>query len=198
MHHVYETNAFVLRNIPQGEADAFLTLFTEELGLIRAIAQGIRYEKSKLRFGTQNLSMCHVSLVRGKGMWRLTNASPLESNFANLKPEITSVIARIFKLLERLVIGESGDNKLFSIIHSGIIFLKQNQDKENFNKELILDIEAVIVLRILNRLGYIGSTEQINFYILNDSWDGEVIEKMKEERRHALQIINSGIRESQL
>ena len=45
MHHIYETNAFVLKNIPHGEADAMLTLFTEELGLIRALAQGIRYEK---------------------------------------------------------------------------------------------------------------------------------------------------------
>lgn len=198
MHHIYETNAFVLKNTPYGEADAMLTLFTEELGLIRALAQGIRYEKSKLRFGTQTLSMCHVSLVRGKGVWRLTNAAPLESNFLKSKTEIVSVIARIFKLIERLVAGETGDEKLFEIIRSGIIFLKQNQDAENFSKELILDIEAVIVLRILNRLGYIGSNENINFYILNDTWDGEVIEKMKNERRDALKVINSGIRESQL
>lgn len=198
MHHIYETNAFVLKNIPHGEADAMLTLFTEELGLIRALAQGIRYEKSKLRFGTQNLSMCHVSLVRGKGVWRLTNSAPLESNFSQLNNESVAVVARIFRLLYRLVAGENGDEKLFSIVHSGIIFLKENQDTENFNKDMILDIEAVIVLRILNRLGYIGSSEKINFYILNDKWDGEVFEKMKDERRDALKAINSGIRESQL
>jgi DNA repair protein RecO len=198
MHHIYETNAFILKNTPQGEADSMLTLFTEELGLVRAMAQGIRYEKSKLRFGTQNLSMCHVSLVRGKGMWRLTNSAPLESNFSQLNPEAVAVVAKIFRLLERLVAGETGDNKLFSIIHSGILFLKENQNKENFNSESVSDIEAVIVLRILNRLGYIGSSEKINFYILNDMWDGEVIEKMKEERREALKAINSGIRESQL
>jgi DNA repair protein RecO len=195
MHHIYETNAFVLKNTPHGEADAVLHLFTEELGLIVATAQGIRYEKSKLRFATQKLSYCHVSLVRGKGIWRLTNAVPIENNFTNINPVIISTISRILKLIERLVVGESGDLKLFSIVKSGIDHLKNLKD---FNDDYLIDIEAVIVLRILNRLGYIGSNEQINFYVLNDSWEGEVFEKMKSERREALKVINSGIRESQL
>lgn len=195
MHHIYETNAFVLKNTPHGEADGLLHLFTEELGLVVATAQGIRYEKSKLRFATQKLSYAHVSLVRGKGIWRLTNAVPIENNFSNLDSEIISAISRILRLIERLVAGEAGDEKLFSIIYSGIKYLKSLED---FDKEKILDIEVVIVLRILNRLGYIGSSEQINFYTLNDTWEGEVIEKMKNERREALKVINAGIRESQL
>jgi DNA repair protein RecO len=195
MHHIYETNAFVLKNIPQGEADNLIYLFTEELGLIIATAQGIRYEKSKLRFAVQKLSYCHVSLVRGKGIWRMTNAVPIENNFLNLDTEIIQAISRILKLVERLVAGESGDQKLFSIINSGINYLKKLKD---FDKEKILDIEVVIVLRILNRLGYIGSNEQINFYTLNDSWEGDLVQKMKQERRDALKVINAGIRESQL
>lgn len=198
MHHIYETNAFILKNTPQGEADAFLSIFTEDLGLIFASAQGIRYEKSKLRFATQKLSYCRVSLVRGKGMWRLTNAVPVEDNFRGLDYEIVLAISRILKLLERLVIGESCDHKLFSVVYSGINFLKKIQNEKDFNKDQILDIEAVIVLRILNRLGYVGSGEKINFYTLNDSWEGEVIERMKEERRDNLKVINAGIRESQL
>lgn len=195
MHHIYETNAFVLKNTPQGEADGLLHLFTEELGLVVAAAQGIRYEKSKLRFAIQKLSYCHVSLVRGKGIWRLTNAVPIENNSSDLDKEIIFAITRILKLVERLVAGESGDEKLFSIIYSGIRYLKTLKD---FDREKILDIEVVVVLRVLNRLGYIGSSEQINFYTLNDSWEGEVFEKMKNERREALKAINAGIRESQL
>lgn len=193
MHHIYETNAFVLKNTPQGEADAFITLFTKDLGLIRATAQGIRYEKSKLRFAVQNFSYAHVSLVRGKGVWRLTNATPLE-NFSNLNQDSLCVVARIFKLLERLLAGESGDEKLFNILYSGIKFLENNQQE----KEKIGDIEAVIVLRILNRLGYVGQSEKINFFVLNDEWEGAVFEQMKKERREALLAINAGLRESQL
>lgn len=195
MHHIYETEAFVLRNTPQAEADAFITLFTKDLGLIRATAQGIRYEKSKLRFAMQNFSYAHVSLVRGKGMWRLTNSTPLENFSANISETALCVMARIFKLLERLLAGESGDEKLFNILYSGIKFLEKNQNEE---KEKIADIEAVIVLRILNRLGYVGQSEKINFFVLNDEWEGEVFEQMKKERHEALRAINSGLRESQL
>ncbi len=198
MHHIYETNAFVLKNVPHGEADSLLTIFTEDLGVVLATAQGIRYEKSKLRFATQKLSLCRVSLVRGKGMWRLTNAVPIENNYSNLDSEIVCAISRIFKLLERLVAGESSDSKLFSILQSGVEYLKNIQNEKDLNKELILDIEAVIVLRILNRLGYIGSDERINFYVLNENWEGEIFDKMKQERRDALKAINAGIRESQL
>ncbi len=198
MHHIYETNAFIIKNVPHGEADSLLSIFTEELGFVFASAQGIRYEKSKLRFAVQKLSFCHVSLVRGKGIWRLTNAVPIEDNFTNIDVEIVDAISRIFKLLERLVNGENSDEKLFSIVLSGVNFLKNIQNLDDFTKESILDTEAVIVLRILNRLGYIGSNEQINFYVLNDSWEGAVIERMKNERKDALKVINSGIRESQL
>ena len=198
MHHIYETDAFVLKNLPQGEADAFVTLFTKDLGLIRATAQGIRYEKSKLRFSMQNFSHAHVSLVRGKGVWRLTNASSIENIYSNLNKESIEIVARVFKLLERLLVGESSDEKLFEIIFSGINFLKEKTQDKNFDNEKALDIEAVIVLRILNRLGYVGGNENINFFIINDSWEGEVFEKMKKERREALLAINSGLRESQL
>lgn len=200
MHHIYETNAFVLKNIPQGEADSFVTLFTEELGLVRAVAQGIRYEKSKLRFAVQNYSFAHVSLVRGKGVWRLTNATPIKNFALILKDESLFVVARIFKLLERLLVGESGDEKLFSLIFSGLNYLETVEEKKEkgFLDVEILDIEAVFVLRILNRLGYVGKDEKIGFYTLNENWEGDVIEKMKKERREALLAINAGLRESQL
>lgn len=198
MHHIYETNAFVLKNSPQGEADGFITLFTKDLGLIRATAQGIRYEKSKLRFAMQNFCYSHVSIVRGKGIWRLTNASAIENFYSNFNNDTKNVVARIFRLLERLLAGESGDEKLFEILYSGLKFLEQRSKEENLDKEKVLDIEAIIVLRLLNRLGYVGASEKINFFVLNNEWEGEVFEKMKNERREALAAINAGLRESQL
>lgn len=198
MHHIYETNAFVLKNSPQGEADGFITLFTKDLGLIRATAQGIRYEKSKLRFAMQNFCYSHVSIVRGKGIWRLTNANAIENFYSNFNNDTKNVVARIFRLLERLLAGESGDEKLFEILYSGLKFLEQRSKEENLDKEKVLDIEAIIVLRLLNRLGYVGASEKINFFVLNNEWEGEVFEKMKNERREALAAINAGLRESQL
>lgn len=193
MHHIYETDAYVLKTIPQGEADMFVSLFTESLGMIRATAKGIRYEKSKLRFAVQEYARVTVSLVRGKGTWRLTNAQT-DTLLANaLTPDALGVIARVFKLLERLLSGEEADPTLFALLDGGIEFLKTCT-----TEEMLRDTESVLVLRLLHQLGYVGNDASLNFYILENRWDTDIIEKIKTERIEVLKTINQGIRESQL
>jgi DNA repair protein RecO len=193
MHHIYETDAYVLKTIPQGEADMFVSLFTESLGMIRATAKGIRYEKSKLRFAVQDYARVTVSLVRGKGTWRLTNAQT-DTLLANaLAPDALGVIARVFKLLERLLSGEEADPTLFALLDGGIEFLKTCT-----TEEMLRDTESVLVLRLLHQLGYVGNDASLNFYILENRWDTDIIEKIKTERIEVLKTINQGIRESQL
>jgi len=48
MRHKYETRGIVLSRSPLGEANAFVTLLTPELGLVRARAQGVRRSGAKL------------------------------------------------------------------------------------------------------------------------------------------------------
>ncbi len=54
-----------------------MSIFTRELGLVRATAQGIRLEKSKLRYSSQLYSFGIFSFVHGKEFWRLTSAGEL-------------------------------------------------------------------------------------------------------------------------
>jgi len=193
MHHIYETDAYVLKTIPLGEADMLVTLFTETLGVVRATAQGIRYEKSKLRFAIQEHARVTVSLVRGKGMWRLTNAQADTLLAAVLPHDTLRVVAQIGRLLERLLPGEDADPTLFSVLDAGIHFLQTCE-----NAETLRDTETVLVLRILHQLGYIGSDTSLNFYTVENRWDTDVIAKMNTERTDMLKMINQGIRESQL
>ena len=44
----YKTEGVVIRQIPLGEADRILTLYTPDMGKIRAVAKGVRRTKSKL------------------------------------------------------------------------------------------------------------------------------------------------------
>ena len=193
MHHIYETDAYVLKTIPLGEADMLVTLFTETLGVVRATAQGVRYEKSKLRFAIQEHARVTVSLVRGKGMWRLTNAQADTQLAAVLPHDTLRVVAQIGRLLERLLPGEDADPLLFGVLDAGIRFLQTCN-----NAEMLRDTETVLVLRILHQLGYIGSDTSLNFYTVENRWDTDVIAKMNTERTDMLKMINQGIRESQL
>jgi hypothetical protein len=155
MYKIYETKGYVLSSIPSGEADRLLNVFTKELGLVRAKAQGIRYEKSKLRFSTQDFSEVNISLVRGKGYWRLV---------------------------------------LINILDSAILYLSNTDIK----KEDLLDVECVIVLRILNNLGYVGNNKNLSFFTLGSDMHDDVAKEMKTERKHALTEINRALKESQL
>jgi DNA repair protein RecO (recombination protein O) len=195
MYKIYETKGYVLSSIPSGEADRLLNVFTKELGLVRAKAQGIRYEKSKLRFSTQDFSEVNISLVRGKGYWRLVNASSESNLFQEIKDRNKlEVVLRIFSLLERLIQGEEKNDDLFNILDSAISYLSNTDIK----KEDLLDVECVIVLRILNNLGYVGNNKNLSFFTLGSDMHDDVAKEMKTERKHALTEINRALKESQL
>jgi len=62
---VYKTDAIVLRRSNLGEADKILTLYTPNLGKIRAIAKGVRRPTSKLGGHVELLTHCSLMLARG-------------------------------------------------------------------------------------------------------------------------------------
>jgi hypothetical protein len=74
MHSINTTDGFIIDSKPYGEAGKILSIFTRDLGLVTTTAQGIRLEKSKLRYSAQLYSFGTFSFVRGKEFWRLTNA----------------------------------------------------------------------------------------------------------------------------
>lgn len=193
MHHIYETDAYVLRVLPQGEADALVILFTEAFGLVYARAQGIRYEKSKLRFAVQVYARVTVSLVRGKGMWRLTNAQVGTHTAALYEHTQLQTVARIFSLLERLLRGESADPKLFMVLDVGVRFLGTCSTDDRLR-----DAEIVLVLRILHQLGYVGDGVALASYTVENHWDDALLIRVQQERSSVLKVINHGLRESQL
>jgi recombinational DNA repair protein (RecF pathway) len=184
MHHIYTTKAFVVHSSPYGEAGKFLLLFTKDFGMIGATAQGIRLVQSKLRYHVQDYSFNTISIVRGKEVWRLTGASGHE-NF--IKTNILHI--KIFKLLKRLLHGEEKNEKLFDIIES---LYKNEVTGDNFEI-----VECLIVLRVLNSLGYIANKEFVRF-IDNNNLNNEILEEVKKEKIQILKVINKALNETQL
>ncbi len=87
MHHIYNTEGFVIGGTNVGEANKLLKIFTKDFGMITGSAQGIRHLKSKLRYSLQDFSYSSVSLVKGKEMWRVVNAERKENLFISLRAE---------------------------------------------------------------------------------------------------------------
>ena len=113
MHHIYHTQGFVLGSRNKGEANKMLTIYTREMGLVRAMVQGIRLGKSKLRFALQDYSYTNIDLVRGKDIWRVTSAKNISTfPFARFSKDSLLLIARVSSLLERLCDGEESNEKI--------------------------------------------------------------------------------------
>src|SRR3989338_9216530 len=85
MRHKYETRGIVLSRSSLGEANAFITLLTPELGLVRARAQGLRRSGAKLAAALPTLAESSVVLVRGRDGWRLAGAVLEENWFARIQ-----------------------------------------------------------------------------------------------------------------
>ena len=108
MHHIYHTEGIILSSRSYGEAGKHFHIFTRDLGMITASAQGVRKMSSKLRFVLQDFAYLKIDLVQGKNIFRLTNASKtnkLEHIVKNV--ETLKVFANIARLLKRLLAGVS-------------------------------------------------------------------------------------------
>jgi DNA repair protein RecO len=152
MHHIHHSEAFVLGSRPKGEDSKLLILYTRELGLIYAHAQGVRKISSKLRFVTQDFSRVQVDLVRGKEIWRLTTASPIASHAEiSRSAKAERIVAHIAALLIRLVTGEEKNEEVFRAVTRAYDLLTTTNDTTDYRV-----IELLSVARILVALGYIS------------------------------------------
>lgn len=194
MHHIYHTHGFILSSRNSGEANKVLSIYTREMGLVRATVQGIRLHKSKLRFSLQDFYYAKIDLVRGKDIWRITSATNINSfPYARTNKQTLLLIARISKLLERLCGGEESNEKIFSDLIQALILL----DDVNFKEEQREALELHLVLRIMNSLGYIGDSKILANYLVVDFSDG-LIEDLLKERQSIIAHINKALNESQL
>ncbi len=194
MHHIHHTHGFILGSVSHGEANKTLVIYTRELGLVRARAQGIRLAKSKLRFGLQDFSYARIDLVRGKDVWRVASASTIDSfPFARSNKKALLLIAQISKLLERLCAGEEANSRVFDESIQAFYLL----DTPEISRETCESIEMYLVLRIVHNLGYVGDSELLSKY-LGDEFKEEQITSILSERQNILGHINKALRESQL
>lgn len=153
MHHIHHTEAFVLGSRPKGEDSKLLILYTRELGLVYAHAQGIRKISSKLRFTLQDFSRATVDLVRGKEIWRVTTAAPIHSYRTVRSDRATErILARVASLLIRLVTGEEANEEVFrTLVRTYEMLERTGQSAEDYRA-----LELLSVARILMALGYLS------------------------------------------
>ena len=193
MHHIYHTEGIILGNKNYGEAGKYYSVFTRDLGMIYASAQGVRKMSSKLRFILQDFSCIKMDFVRGKDFWRITSASKT-NRIENIKKkrEKLIIIANISNLLKRLLVGEEPNSDLFDDLLNGLSFLEKSQSNDDLS-----NIEVIIVLRILDNLGYLGNNNSLNA-LAKSPFEENLVFEASQKRAKILSEINKALGESQL
>lgn len=193
MHHIYHTEGIILGSRSHGEAGKYFHIFTRDLGMVTATASGVRKMSSKLRYVLQDFAYIKLDLVQGKNILRLTSASKTNMLEGITKTPLNlAVFANIARLLRRLLAGVEANEALFADLVNGLTVLEKAESKEDLR-----NIEIIIVLRILNNLGYIGDNEALENLVKSPFEEG-LIFKVSEKRNHALEQINRALKETHL
>jgi len=195
-HHIYSTPCLILTSTPVGEGNRFLSLFSRDLGLVRAIGKSLREERSKLRYHLCDCSFSEVSLVRGRDVWRIIGAHSSLNIYTELDDsrEKQLLIVRTCSLLARLLQGEEPDPILFDMVERGIDFLA----KTALDTELVRDFEYMFVIRILAQLGYVGVQKELSALLEPTPFSKEALISAGTHRDRALHVINHALEVSGL
>jgi DNA repair protein RecO len=193
VHHIYHTEGIILGSKNFGETGKYYSIFTRDLGMIYASAQGVRKMSSKLRFTLQDFAFIKIDLVQGKDFWRITSAgktNTLENLSKN--PETFKIVSNIANLLKRLLAGVEKNENLFADLVNGLSVLESSRKKEDLQ-----NIEVVLVLRILHNLGYIGGSEVLQ-NLVRSPFEENLIFEVSKSRARILHQINKALRETHL
>lgn len=193
MHHIYHTEGIILGSRNYGEAGRCYYVFTRDLGMIYASAQGVRKMSSKLRFVLQDFAYLKIDLVQGKDFWRITTASKTNilENITKRR-ETLEVFYNIARLLKRLLTGVEPNEALFVDLALCLEALEKIETVEDLR-----NIEAIIVLRIINNLGYIGAHETLENFI-KSPFEEKIIFEASKNRKTILAEINKALKETHL
>ncbi|MFA6430676.1 MAG: recombination protein O N-terminal domain-containing protein [Candidatus Paceibacterota bacterium] len=194
MHHIYTTEAILIKSVPIGEANRLYFLLTKDLGLIKATAQSVRSPKSKLNGHLQVFCLVKISVVKGKDIWRITSVESILQNGLIRHAGKLSVLHNISKLFLRLVHGEEKNEELFECIKSAYIICR---DADLSHEELRL-AEVLTVLRMMHFLGYIKKTEGLSAFSEKVNLTPEILENFSKNKKQAILEINNALKETHL
>jgi len=194
-HYIYHTEGIVLGSFNVEESSRFLQIFTRDLGLVGAKAQGLRELKSKLRYSLQDFYHSRIDFVRGKDIWRITNASKKDS-YNNLldNGEKLKIFAELLFFVRRLVVGEEKSKEIFDFLLNSALFL----DKKDLNETQLKSFLLISEIRILYYLGYFDPKENFLPFVGFSVWTQAILDNFISVEKEAKIAIETSLEFSHL
>ncbi len=118
---VYRSKGIVLRSIRYGEADRILDLYTQDAGLVPAIAKGIRRTKSRFGGRLEPLSCVDFLAYEGRTLDTVTQVEVLRS-FRGVRENLTRLEAAgsMVGIVQALSGGDEADRRVFNLLYHAL------------------------------------------------------------------------------
>lgn len=115
--HVYRTEAVVLKRSDFGEADRLLTLYTPNLGKIRAVAKGVRRTASRMAGHLELFTHSTLLLAKGRSLDLVTQAQTVDA-YRPLREDLVRVgyAYYVAELLDQLTEERLDNYPTFSLL----------------------------------------------------------------------------------
>jgi DNA repair protein RecO (recombination protein O) len=145
---VYKSRGIVLRSVRYGEADRILDLYTQDMGLISAIAKGIRRIKSRFGGRLEPLSCVDFLAYEGRTLDTITQVEVLRS-FHSVRENLTRLKAAgaMVAMVRVLLGGDEADRRVFNLLYHALDALETREGN-------MKSIEAAFSLKLSSLAGY--------------------------------------------
>ena len=127
----YKTECVVIKQTPIGEADRILTLYTPDMGKVRAVAKGVRRTKSKLGGHLELLNNVSVSLSQGRNLDVLTEAEAVQS-FKGFREDLRrlSMALYVAELIGGFSVEQSANYGLYQLLLDTLGWLERTRQPD--------------------------------------------------------------------
>lgn len=141
-----KTFGIVLKGTNFGEADKILTILTERLGKVKAIAKGVRKMKSHLAGSLEPFMLVDLQLHEGRTFHIVTGAR-IKNDFPEIHTDLGKIAKAFFlgELVDKFVAENHPVPDIFELLKQALAFLEYN------NRDLTI---RAFELKIIEAAGF--------------------------------------------
>jgi len=153
MYPKRSTKAILLKSYDINEKDKALVLFTRNLGLLHTRAISMRSASSKLKQNALSYILLDVTLVQGKGGFRLVEAENSKYHVSQIDPDKLQALFGALKALLKFMPQNETHSRLFDLLLQDITHVLE---KDTSRLELY---KLKMLYNIFTSLGYVNNAE---------------------------------------
>ncbi len=193
---LYRAKGIIIKKMDYAEADRILTIFTANMGKIRAIAKGVRRTSSKMGGHLEIFNVVDLMLAEGKNLATVTSVKTL-NNFTNICGSLSKTCKGYYliEILDKLTPDEYKDTRVFDLCVQTFQLLNKPSSENDLSENLLIQASKFKLLKLLGFAPRLDRCLNCNSeikvaaeYYFSNAFSGVVCDKCKAFDKSALKL----------